>query len=481
MTSVASKLYVWGFPGIGKSSVSNPRIIDADCERFKYRFMSGEPDTLHQQTEWHNAVPDLKYPQNYLDHIRAVDADIVLVNCHISLLAELCTEEILMVYPAPSLKEEYLSRFVGRGDNDSFLVYMEESFEDILHAAKCSPYRKLVIRDSHVYLADLLEGDCKMNFITKETLSQHLDKGLQLGVFTPPEEYAGQSAEALAQLAFDGKVQVDLDGLLKKIEARQAELAKEQLYRERRGGLSHEELRDKIMQGIVNGALSIHHGQIAPYSYGYEVTFGDRRNYANRWECYCKFPEVAEKITVKIEQAQQNREVFSSVVPKPVDVPALLSAIEAKEKEKLASFIEESKSGLERRGYYSGHVAGLSDVHSGRALDGIILGHFHGDYSSMTTGSQNDLMRALVALKGFGLDCLSRLPDRDFIVSYLKAHGTDVSTPEKLNAWIRANPDKCALPENRARKASLSAQISSASNRSGKAPGAAKRGQEPTR
>jgi len=31
------KYYVWGFPGIGKSSVnSNLRIADADCERFKF-------------------------------------------------------------------------------------------------------------------------------------------------------------------------------------------------------------------------------------------------------------------------------------------------------------------------------------------------------------------------------------------------------------------------------------------------------------
>ncbi len=72
----------------------------------------------------------------------------------------------------------------------------------------------------------------------------------------------------------------------------------------------------------------------------------------------------------------------------------------------------------------------------------------------MTTGTEHDTVRALVALKGFCLDCLNKLPSRpliEFVTAYLKDHGTDVSTPEKLKDWIRRNPDKCALPENRER------------------------------
>ncbi len=80
--------------------------------------------------------------------------------------------------------------------------------------------------------------------------------------------------------------------------------------------------------------------------------------------------------------------------------------------------------------------------------------HFQGDYSSITTRTQNDAVRALVALKGFCLDCVHKLPSWplvQFVIDYLEDHGTDISTPEKLNAWIRENPDKCALPENHAR------------------------------
>lgn len=198
------------------------------------------------------------------------------------------------------------------------------------------------------------------------------------------------------------------------------------------------------MEGIVNGALSIRHTDVAPYSFGYEVVFRaleQRTTY--RWACYCPLPQVAENITGKIENAMPQ-----------VDVNALLAGIELAEQNKITSFVLESASGLQRRGQYTGHVASAQDVHRGIALDGIILGHFNGDYSSMTTGTQNDTVRALVALKGFCLDCVHKLPSRplaEFVISYLKEHGTDISTPEKLNAWIRKNPDKCALPENRER------------------------------
>ena len=194
----------------------------------------------------------------------------------------------------------------------------------------------------------------------------------------------------------------------------------------------------------MNGALSIWHTEVAPYSMGYEVTFRPAENRVTySWACYCSFFDVAEQITQKIENAMPQ-----------VDVSTLLAGIAWAVQNYISSFVLETDSGLQPRGYYTGHVANVRDVHQGIALDGIILGHFQGDYSSMTTGTQNDIVRALVALKGFCLDCIHRLPSRPlikFAIAYLKDHGTDISTPEKLNVWIKENPDKCALPENRVR------------------------------
>lgn len=476
--------YVWGFPGVGKSSLkSSHSIIDADCTSFQFLRQDGDHSAFFLHDEHANSEVICKnpdYPQNYLDYIQHQDADFILINCHISLLNVLNPDKVLLVYPAPEQKEEYLARYLQRGDHPSFLEHMETSFEETVAAIQYSPFRKYEIKESGVFLQDLFDGGVIMDqFMTKKELAQLFRESQQLGVFAPPAGLEGKTPEEWAQMLFDGDFQADLSALKRDLATKKEELAQEKLMDERRCGLSHEELRDKIMQGIVNGALTIHHGQIAPYSYGYEVSFApDAKIPGNRWECYCDLAEVAETVTRKIEGSHQDREAFSSTNLQPVNLPIILAAIEQCEKDKITSFVLERDSGFERRGRYTGHVANLRNVHGGQALDGIILGHFQGDYSSITTIKQNETMRVLVAMKGFCLDCINHLkrPYQNLAVEYLKTHGTDISTPEKLNAWIKANPDKCGLPENRThaisknKRASLDTQISHAEEKKPNAP-----------
>lgn len=445
------KYYVWGFPGIGKSSVnSNPRIVDVDCERFKFVIPEGTSDILHSQKSAAYTQRDPSYPNNYLDYIHSVDADIVLLNCHISLLKTLDKERLLMVFPSAALKEEYLRRYTLRGDDQTYIRYMETAFEEMATAVRNSPYRKYEINSPCVYLQNLIErGVIMEQFITKKELVVLLSECIQVGVYTQEGPAIEKTPDELAQMLFDGELSLDIATLRHDLADKKAELEQERLLDERRGGLNHGELSGKIMKGIVNGALNIHHGEAAPYSFGYEVSFcsADAKT-AYHWTCFCSLPDVAEQITRQIEKAAPQ-----------VDIDLLLSGIDLAERNKITFFVPEADSGLERRGQYTGHVANVRDVHRGIALDGIILGHFQGDYSSITTGTENDTVRAMVALKGFCLDCVHRLPSRpltEFVIGYLKDHGTDISTPEKLNTWIKENPDKCALPENRGRVASRS-------------------------
>lgn len=456
-----NKYYIWGFPGIGKSKPVNSRlrIVDADCERFKFSIPEDIFNGLHSQKNvtWTQRNP--AYPNNYWDYVHSVDADMVLLNCHIDLLKVLEGEKLLLVYPSTALKDEYLRRYMLRGDNNDYIHYMETAFDEIVAAARDSSYRKYEITDPHIYLSDLIEqGTIMEQFITKKELSGLLGECIQLGVYTQEGPAAGKTPDELAQMLFDGRLVLDIAGLRNDLAGKKAALERENLLHERRGGLSHEALSRKIMEGIVNGALSIRHTDVAPYSLGYEVVFHAlelRTTY--RWTCYCPLPNVAEEITGKIENAMPQ-----------VDIASLLAGITLAEQNKITSFVPENASGLQRRGQYTGHVANAQDVHRGIALDGIILGHFQGDYSSMTTSTQNDTVRALVALKGFCLDCVHKLPSRplaEFVITYLKDHGTDISTPKKLDAWIKNNPDKCALPENRERIRPPSASRRAASSK----------------
>lgn len=441
-----NKYFIWGFPGIGKSTVNSPlRIVDADCKRFKFITPEDTSGTLHSQQNTAFTQRNLVYPNNYWEYIYSVEADVVFLNCHINLLENLDKEKLLLVYPSATLKEEYLRRYALRGDNSTYIHYMETAFDEIIATIQNSPYRKFEISGPNIYLHNIIEkGTIMEQFITKKELSVLLSECVQTGVYIPEGTAVGKTSDELAQMLFDGSLSLDVAKLKNDLVDKRAALEQERILHERRGGLSHEELSSKIMEGIVNGALSIWHTEVAPYSMGYEVTFRPAENRVTySWACYCSFFDVAEQITQKIENAMPQ-----------VDVSTLLAGIAWAEQNKITSFVLETDSGLQPRGYYTGHVANVRDVHQGIALDGIILGHFQGDYSSMTTGTQNDIVRALVALKGFCLDCIHRLPSRPlikFAIAYLKDHGTDISTPEKLNVWIKENPDKCALPENRVR------------------------------
>lgn len=471
------KKYIWAFPGLGKSHINNEKIADADCEQFKYIFPEGVPGDLHRPGVWEDVLLNHEYPENYIKYVESLDADIVLLNCHISLLERFDKERVLLVYPCEELIVEYLERYRARGDNSSFVSYMAAEAPGMIRAIDASGFKKYKVFKRNTYLSDLFErNDFKVKVMTRAELTEQLQRAIDLNVLDlnfdgeivcdiskataanfSSKEY---SASSLAEDVLNGAYGLDIDQLNKVCAEREAQIEKEKMYAERRGGLSREELEDKIMQGIVNGALSIRHGQIAPYSYGYEVQFtavGQEMLGRNRWECYCDLFEVPKTIAQKIEQNSQNKVTFSNADPAPFNVKAFLVAIEQAETTKITSFTPEKESTLKRtkNSYtypFRNTIASIGDVHKGNGLDGIATGAFGGDYSSMTTNSQNDLVQTLVFLKGFCLDCLDRLlsrPGKENVISYLKKHGTDISTPERLQEWIKANPEKCGKEENR--------------------------------
>lgn len=465
--------YIWCFPGTGKSTVpqSVPDVLDADSRL--YQFIGATPQMLHDAAVQARTVPNPEYPDNYFNYIESAGSTYVLLNCHVSLLPRIPSENLLLVYPDISLKDEYLRRYRTRGDNGSFLSYMDENFDAMIHAVEAYPCRKLRITDEHTHLTDILKGDFLMNeFMTKQNLCALLNEGIRYDLLGPEVTGDYARAEDIAQAIFEGKVELDFGDLRKKVEACEKAAETERVATARRGGLTREELADKLMQGIVNGALDIRHGQIAPYSYGYEVTVGDRRNFTNRWECYCKLEEVPAKLVSFIEANSQSSEVFGQKADKPIDIEGIIEAIDKMEKLRITSFTPENASTLQRScmPYERGSVAMVKDVHNGNGLDGIVQHHFHGDYGTITTSAQNDLVETLVYMNGF---CLDHLPNnfcgehRDFIIGYLQRHGTDITTPEKLDTWVKNNPDKCALPANRARSKPLDSQISGASQRTG--------------
>lgn len=532
-------------------------IIDADCEQFKFRNVAaGE---LHSRPEGKTFERDENYPENYLAFITSVEADAVLLNCHISLLEQLDKEDVLLVYPSSTLIPEYLQRYRNRGDQSSFISYMEDEAEGMLMHIESSNFEKYRVAESKTYLSNLFErNDFKVKVMTRAELGDHLQRAMDLGVIRDelhtdgpsklvcdvkfahePKEHPLKNGRAWAEAVLDGKYELDIDQLVMACQMLEAELKaqretlishfqraidldvldtdkvhgaivcdlsfvndgissadihdayvladavmngvyevdidylqdvckqreqqiEEMKFAELRGGLSREELADKIMQGIVNGALGIRYAEIAPYSHGYEVTFGgdgpagSTRDFKNRWECYCDFFQIPAEIVSRIENGRQSNQTFGKKA-EPLDVFKMLQAINEMETKQITTFIPEKETTFERhgaRGYGSrGSIASVMDVHAGKGFDGIVQHHYHGDYSSMTPSRQNDLVETLVFMKGFCLDMLNNMPGgraaQEKVVDYLAKHGTDISTPEMLRVWTRENPEKCGYLNNR--------------------------------
>jgi len=479
------KKYIWGFPGLGKSYINNEKIVDADCEQFKYIFPNGVPDNLHKSGEWEGVLNNPEYPENYFKYVESLDADIVLLNCHISLLERFDKDRVLLVYPCEELITEYLERYKHRGDNRSFVSYMAEESEGMIRYIDSLDYKKYKVFKNNTYLSDLFErNDFKVKVMTRKELTEQLQRAIDLNVLdlnfdgdivcdvskATAANFSSQvyNASELAENVLNGGYGLDIDQLNKVCAERETQIEKEKVLIERRGGLAREELEDKIMQGIVNGALGIRYAQIAPYSHGYEVTFGGEGavgstwKFKNRWECYCDLFEIPEKIVEKIENDRQNGRVFGDDA-QAFNVQEMITAIDEMEGKQITSFTPEKNTDFKRWNYpyNNGSVASVMDVHAGKGLDGIVAHHYHGTYSTITPARQNQLVEALVCLKGFCLDCISSLDvgsgEHQKIAEYLKKHGTDITTQEKLNEWIKANPEKCGKEENRVMKQQFNA------------------------
>lgn len=462
-----SKKIIWGFYGVGKSNIkSNLTVIDADCVKFQFTNVTDE--NLKTRTFDKEYIFNDDYPDNYINYINSANADIVLINCELDLLKHFPKEQLLLVYPDISLKEEYLQRYRDRGDSEAFVRHMAQNFENDIWCIENSPYSKFKITENNYFLNDLLKGDKIMDgFMTKVKIAELFDEAVKYEVFNNEIHGIKRSSPELAQLAFDGVIEVDFNALQKDINNKIAEikraeeaaekariakekaLAQEKIAEERRCGYSREELADKIMQGIVNGAFSIYYGMIAPYSHGYEVTYtGDdiASGCKRGWDCYCDLFSIPETIVKSIETNQYID---------PLTAKKIFAAVDKKEMDKLDSFIPEKDTDFKRptRSWERGSIASVKDVHNGKGLDGIVKHHYHGDYSSMTPGAQNSLVETLVYLKGFCLDYLYQSGKssvhKEKIIEYLKKHGTDISTSQKLHDWIKKNPDKCAFEENR--------------------------------
>lgn len=147
------KIIIWAFSGTGKSAIADgKRIVDADDEYFRFHLF--DPILPQDIQSEYRHILDKPYPENLILFVKEVQADIVLLNCHTSLLQHF--ENVYLVYPSADLKETFLSRYRNRGDNISYITYMADTYEGILEALSVLPYPRYIIAEQNTYLKDII-------------------------------------------------------------------------------------------------------------------------------------------------------------------------------------------------------------------------------------------------------------------------------------------------------------------------------------
>lgn len=152
-------IVVSGFPGVGKSSLfSMPnkfKILDSDSSKFSW---------LDEK----NKVRNPEFPNNYIKHIKdnLQKVDIILVSSHDVVRNAFVKEKILfvLVYPGLEMKDEYIRRYIKRGNNEAFVKLLIQNYDLWISDLKKQIGAKHVPLKSGQYLSDVIDqivGDIK--------------------------------------------------------------------------------------------------------------------------------------------------------------------------------------------------------------------------------------------------------------------------------------------------------------------------------
>ncbi len=107
-------LIVSAFPGCGKSHFfrenKNKIVLDSDSSKFDKS----------------------DFPNNYIEHIKSNigKADIILVSSHKEVRDALVENNIkfTLVYPDKSIKDEYIQRYIDRGNSEKFVELLTKNW-----------------------------------------------------------------------------------------------------------------------------------------------------------------------------------------------------------------------------------------------------------------------------------------------------------------------------------------------------------------
>jgi hypothetical protein len=130
-------IIVSGFPGVGKTTLfENPgslKLADSDSSEFSWE---GDPANKVRNSNW---------PRNYMDHIQELKAkcelDIIFVSTHQEVRDALVASgiEFTLVYPEPEIEQEYIKRYIDRGNKADFVLLLQKNYKSWIEGLQKQP------------------------------------------------------------------------------------------------------------------------------------------------------------------------------------------------------------------------------------------------------------------------------------------------------------------------------------------------------
>ena len=155
-------MIIAAYAGCGKSTFAsmNGSALDFFCVPYKY-YLDGDAD----RGEAGKANPDNDmrpdWPENYISAIKSVmdKYEYVLIPSDFRVLALLKDERIdyTLVYPCRDAREEYLKRYVKRGNSDYFLSVFYERWDRFMDGLEADSFGKHIVLQPHQFLSDVIE------------------------------------------------------------------------------------------------------------------------------------------------------------------------------------------------------------------------------------------------------------------------------------------------------------------------------------
>lgn len=151
---VLDTIIISGFPAVGKSQFVKDHkeliVLDSDSSNFSW---------IKDEQGNNTKVRNPEFPQCYISHIKENigKVDIILVSSHDVVRKALYDSNIkyYLVYPSKTLKEEYMNRYVKRGNDYNFIKVVDNNWDKWIEDIENETFPFLIKLWENQYLNDL--------------------------------------------------------------------------------------------------------------------------------------------------------------------------------------------------------------------------------------------------------------------------------------------------------------------------------------